>query len=647
MNLLEAALRYAEIGFSVLPLHWITENGCSCQNSKCRSAGKHPLLPHGLKEASADEYVIRGWWAKWATANIGLRMGESVVAVDVDTRNNGHETWAAIRTAYGELPETATQRTGNGWHYLFEVDPNILTGIKGKLGEGVDIKANGYIVAEPSIHHSGRQYQWEQGLSLLLGFSPARAPQWLEQLMCDPPKSGDSPIPQSVGEVAAPKPVTMAQLAEAKDALKYLNADDYHTWVRHGMALHATGLGEPAFQVWCEWSQLSAKFDFQVQVDRWRSFKFRPGGVTISSTFAEAQAVGWNNPMAATSVPMVPKLVAAVPGFRVEQGSEFGNNFQPPEYAIDGLLLRGYLHGLTGLSNAGKTAIALAMATSVATGREFGGHQVQRGNVLFLAGENPEDLRLRIRGIELYGGLSGRLNDMTVAYARFDLSANMQHLHELAREKGGFELIVVDSSAAFFPGQDENSNTEMVRHALQLRRLTELEGRPAVVIICHPSKHAAGHDALLPRGGSAFLNELDANLTAWKEGEIVQLGWNKIRGPSFDMISIKLEVYTFEHLQTNLGSKVTSIVATPVDQRTTEELQKAAEIDEDAILALMEAVPGLSIRQMASRLNWVTRGGTEQIYRVQKALRQLETDKLVRRYRRKYILARGSKTPRD
>ena len=113
------------------------------------------------------------------------------------------------------------------------------------------------------------------------------------------------------------------------------------------------------------------------------------------------------------------------------------------------------------------------------------------------------------------------------------------------------------------------------------------------------------------------------------------------------MISIKLEVYTFEHLQTNLGSKVTSIVATPVDQRTTEELQKAAEIDEDAILALMEAVPGLSIRQMASRLNWVTRGGTEQIYRVQKALRQLEQDKLVRRYRRKYILSRGSKTPRD
>jgi hypothetical protein len=640
VNLLDAALKYAESGFAVLPLHTIRDGGCSCSNTNCRSAGKHPLLPHGLKEASTDEYTIRGWWAKWPDANIGLRMGEAVVAVDVDRRHNGDRTWDALRSMYGELPETATQRTGNGWHYLFEVAPEILADIKGKLGEGVDLKANGYIVAEPSIHHSGNRYEWESGLSLLGGFLPARAPRWLEQLMVGTPQVGDRPIPVNEG---SPKPVTLEQLGEAREALKYLNADDYETWIRHGMALHSTGLGEAAFQVWCEWASLSPKYDYQIQITRWTSFRFRPGGVSLSSTFAEAQAVGWKNPLAATSVPMVPKLVAAVPGFRVEPGSSFGDNFQPPEYAIDGLLLRGYLHGLTGLSNAGKTAIALAMAVSVATGKDFGGHRSQCGKVLFLAGENPEDLRLRIRGVEMYTGMHGKLNEMQVAFARFDLASNMQHLHNLAQEHGGFGLVVVDSSAAFFQGQDENSNTEMVRHALQMRRLTELAGRPAVVVICHPSKHAHGNEALMPRGGSAFLNELDANLTAWKEGEIVQLSWNKVRGPGFDPISIKLEVYTFEQLETNLGSKVTSIVATPVDQRTSEDLQKAAEVDEDAILALMEVNQNLSLRQMAQRLNWVGRNNQEQLWRVVKAIKQLEADHLVRKYRRKYVLVKGKK----
>ena len=97
MNLLDAALKYAESGFAVLPLHTIRDGGCSCSNINCRSAGKHPLLPHGLKEASTDEYTIRGWFAKWPDANIGLRMGEAVVAVDVDrdrksTRLNSSHT---------------------------------------------------------------------------------------------------------------------------------------------------------------------------------------------------------------------------------------------------------------------------------------------------------------------------------------------------------------------------------------------------------------------------------------------------------------------------------------------------------------------------------------------------------------------------
>ena len=55
---LSRALWFAAKGYSVLPLHSVTEaGGCTCGNSDCESVGKHPfapLAPHGLKDATVD-----------------------------------------------------------------------------------------------------------------------------------------------------------------------------------------------------------------------------------------------------------------------------------------------------------------------------------------------------------------------------------------------------------------------------------------------------------------------------------------------------------------------------------------------------------------------------------------------------------------
>jgi hypothetical protein len=185
--LLDAALKYALRGFRVLPLNSIRAGGCTCGDTDCRSPGKHPLTAHGATEASADEMTIRGWWSKWPTANIGLAMGDAgCIALDVDTRNLGHLSWDALIHANGALPETPTQRSGNGWHYLVRIDAEAVKRCRGKLAPGIDVKANGYIVAEPSIHHSGRRYAWDDGLDLLAGFTPARAPVWLERMLMEP-----------------------------------------------------------------------------------------------------------------------------------------------------------------------------------------------------------------------------------------------------------------------------------------------------------------------------------------------------------------------------------------------------------------------------------------------------------------------------
>src|SRR3954452_23132989 len=86
-----------------------------------------------------------------------------------------------------------------------------------------------------------------------------------------------------------------------------------------------------------------------------------------------------------------------------------------------------------------------------------------------------------------------------------------------AEKLGGIDLVILDTSAAYFLGNEELSNTQMGAHARLLRRLTTLPGAPCVVVLCHPIKHVTDPTQLLPRGGGAFLAEVDGNLTIWRK----------------------------------------------------------------------------------------------------------------------------------
>ncbi len=81
----EAAARYAEQGWCVLPLHHPVEGGCSCGTTGCTNIGKHPRLTGGFREATTDTEQIRTWWDRWPDANIGIAPAPSgLVVIDVD-----------------------------------------------------------------------------------------------------------------------------------------------------------------------------------------------------------------------------------------------------------------------------------------------------------------------------------------------------------------------------------------------------------------------------------------------------------------------------------------------------------------------------------------------------------------------------------
>jgi Bifunctional DNA primase/polymerase, N-terminal/Primase C terminal 1 (PriCT-1) len=181
--ILTMALAHARKGRPVLPLHWpLAGGGCSCENPKCDKVGKHPLTRHGLTDASTDPEIIRGWFAQSPNANLGMRTGSvsGVVVLDVDGVT-GAGSLKNLTDQFGPLPSTSQSKTRRGKHYFLQCPQGIeIKNSVGKLGPGLDVRADGgYIVIPPSKFLGGR-YEWVNKEAL------AAIPDWLLSKLISP-----------------------------------------------------------------------------------------------------------------------------------------------------------------------------------------------------------------------------------------------------------------------------------------------------------------------------------------------------------------------------------------------------------------------------------------------------------------------------
>jgi len=139
--------------------------------------GKAPLarlVRHGVANATTDIRVLSEWWQRFPDANIGLTC-ERLLVVDVDPRNNGDAELALLLATHGDIPRTPRARTGSGGEHIFFRRPN--GELSGKLAPGIDLVhgPRRYVVASPSVHASGKRYQWLIQPHVQL----AEAPHWL------------------------------------------------------------------------------------------------------------------------------------------------------------------------------------------------------------------------------------------------------------------------------------------------------------------------------------------------------------------------------------------------------------------------------------------------------------------------------------
>jgi hypothetical protein len=207
----------------------------------------------------------------------------------------------------------------------------------------------------------------------------------------------------------------------------------------------------------------------------------------------------------------------------------------------------------------------------------------------------------------------------------FSIKNDLARIAEESSKLPNLVLIVVDTFAAYFPGDDENNNAQALDFARVVRKLTVLPSKPAVVMPAHPVKNASRSN-LSPKGGSSLVNEVDGNLTLWNDGGVVTLHWQvKFRGAEFEPLNFELKRRESEKLRDAKGRLMPTILAIPMLTIRKMELAKENLTKEEQMLFSLSDNPEFSLMQHGTPL------GFNHPQKVTRLLVKLEKQKLVKK----------------
>jgi hypothetical protein len=663
---LRAVYDYADQGWAVFPAD--IRNGEKKSFLSAEFSGGHRW------GASADPKVIfvnftKRKWRDICGVGIptGAEAGIFVAETDTKKGRNGEAELRKLEAKHGKLPDTRMAMSPSGSKHRYFKHPGSGIKVKNSVGEiapGVDVRGDGgMVIAPPSVRSDG-VYVWLNDLPV------AEAPQWLLDLVCEKTKAEDT---ESIGDNVtngsgerntfeqvsddqgnrgsawAEKALSnvAGELAETEEG--YRNHKLYKCGFRLGTMIARNWIARDVVERGLKAAAVECGL-----IDR----KSKEGLSAVNATIKSGINGGLKRPhedLADASTPTTSESMLKTK--LMQTSAEFVAGYAPPDYLIDGLLQRRYVYSFTGPTGSGKTTIALLIAAHVARGMELAGREVEKGCVLFFAGENPDDVRSR--WIKLCEELGEDPDNMDVVFMPFTLNLSEKQIRKQiddeAAKHGPFSLLIVDTSASYYSGDDENDNVALGNHARMLRTFIKLPGGPTVLVTCHSVKNPDMNN-LLPRGGGAFLAEVDGNLVCITDSttlvaEVTTHG--KFRGPDFAPFSFKLVRSRSEKLVDTKGRLIWSVFARPLSDEEVEAINKGGRSEQDDVLRAMLDEPGRSLLELAEHLHWLTMEGKPNKQKVHRMMDKLKQDKLVKKNRGdRYVLTNAGeeeakKTPEN
>ena len=483
---LTAALRLAEQGHRVFPL---------------AINGKVPAIDGNWRVvATSDPARIRSLWTcpvmdVALDYNIGIAIDQKTVVLDVDVRDGkkGEQNLAAWQAINGDLPATYEVRTASGGRHLYFACENS-SGFPKELAGHVDIKGEGGYVVAPGSTINGRDYEVVQDL----------------------PIAGAAPPLQSLAntrkvrqKAANMKPlVPLDEPANEARAIEWLKNDAPKAIEGSGgddaTILVANGVGDFG---------ISQDTCLDLMAEHWNDTKASPPWDLDDLAAKVANAYRSRKTPLGTKV--VPEFDAVALPIKAALPVQNVGNFvwnTKQDSLVRGFINRGMLVLMSGLSNAGKSPLALDVAVAIAKGHAWRGRKVKPGYVLHISTEGWTGLANRmeaIRRTHFDGTPEAPLDFVAMAInlrtSPKDVDAIVGAIKARA-EHFGLEpgLVIVDTLSHALAGGDE-SNPEHVRALLRnCKRIANSTGA-AVMLLHHPNKDASSDY----RGSSILLNDID------------------------------------------------------------------------------------------------------------------------------------------
>lgn len=171
INMVKWALWYNKIFHAIVPVGCWTFTG---RDGKEVNLWKAALIPNWTREPLRTEKDIKEKWGKYGwyrhLPNIGIATGQicgGYIVIDLDNKpEKGVNGWEELRdwerrTGLKLPDETWTAITGGGgYHLWYKTDRAMRSYVNDEVG--IDLRADGaQVVVPPSIHISGRRYEWE------------------------------------------------------------------------------------------------------------------------------------------------------------------------------------------------------------------------------------------------------------------------------------------------------------------------------------------------------------------------------------------------------------------------------------------------------------------------------------------------------
>lgn len=544
--------------WALAPLHDVTAGRCSCvweQRPSCKTPGKHPRRRDWQRPEQLVFTVAQLAEAvrEFPGANWGLATGvvSGVWALDYDPGRVDEAQRAEVDALLAACWVAAAwvQRTGSGgWHFVFALPADFVpNNATGRLPAGFDVRGarrgesgGGQIVIAPSVTDKGFY-------EVLRDTGPVTAaPEMLIEMVR--PKAPSrailaAPLPARAGAEGAAASYVLAgigaKLAELRNAwtgrndkaieVAYRVIELANTgYVEYEAArdqFFAAGFAHPDHSIIVPETELAGVWASaerhigdrpadlsHVGASTWYGGDaifpmYAPpavpllGGGPGATTGSVTGTVASSSHSVATQVTADLDPVAAMLAEMLDVDQL--KAIVPPQPLVNGVLDLDTTAWLIGESGSFKSFVALDLAAHVGLGQPWRGHDVHRGEVLYIVAEGARGMRLRVDAWEReYQPVKG------VRFLPRPVQANggeWQVLVEACRRLRP-ALVIIDTQARVTLGLEENSNSDMSKYVAQADAIRLATGA------CVLTVHHLGRNGKNARGASALDGAQDAEL---------------------------------------------------------------------------------------------------------------------------------------